>query len=257
MRQIVVVGIGAGNPDHITVQAIKALNRLDVVFVLDKGAEKDELAQLRRELCDRYITARPYRMVEIPDPPRDRLSPDYLAGVDDWHERRAALYEAAIARELGESETGGILAWGDPSLYDSTIRILERVRAREVVRFDYEVIPGITSLQALTAAHRATLNEIGGEVRITTGRRLNEQPVAANTSVAVMLDGGTAFQNIEAPEDTHILWGAYVGTPREILVSGRLTEVADEIVRLRDSARAEAGWIMDAYILKRLRKGQS
>ena len=39
--------------------------------------------------------------------------------------------------------------WGDPSLYDSTLRIIERIIARGRVVFEYEVIPGISSIQAL------------------------------------------------------------------------------------------------------------
>ena len=53
MRRIRIIGIGAGTPEHVTVQAIKALNTVDVVFVPDKGAEKAALRQLREEICRR------------------------------------------------------------------------------------------------------------------------------------------------------------------------------------------------------------
>jgi precorrin-6A synthase len=250
MRKISVIGIGAGNPDHITVQAIKALGQLDVVFVIDKGPEKDDLARLRRELCERYIAPRAYRMIEIPDPPRDRAPSRYEAAVEDWHERRSRLYEEAIASHLAESERGGLLVWGDPCLYDSTLRILDRILARGELAFEHEVIPGITSLQALTAAHRTTLNQIGGPVRITTGRRLREQGIGPAETVAVMLDGECAFNAVEG-EDIEILWGAYVGGEKEILLSGPLAETAPEIESVRRDARDQHGWIMDAYLLRR------
>ena len=38
MKKILIIGIGAGDPDYMTVQAINALNRADVFFVMDKGA---------------------------------------------------------------------------------------------------------------------------------------------------------------------------------------------------------------------------
>ena len=44
MRTIYVIGIGAGDPEHLTVQAIAAMNRVDVFFIIDKGAAKDDLA---------------------------------------------------------------------------------------------------------------------------------------------------------------------------------------------------------------------
>ena len=75
MRKLFVIGIGAGDPEQITVQAIRAMNRVDVFFVLDKGAVAAELVQLRREICERYATEKPYRVVEVPDPPRDRAAP--------------------------------------------------------------------------------------------------------------------------------------------------------------------------------------
>ena len=87
MRKIFVIGIGAGNPEYVTVQAINALNEVDVFFVMDKGHEKEELIRLRREICERYIEDNSYRIVEGPDPPRDRNSP-YDAAVDAWHEQR-------------------------------------------------------------------------------------------------------------------------------------------------------------------------
>ena len=76
MRKLSIIGIGAGNPDHITVQAIKALGSVDVIFLIDKGDDKDDLAQLRKDICARYIT-KPYRIVEAQDPERDRAPADY------------------------------------------------------------------------------------------------------------------------------------------------------------------------------------
>ena len=59
MRKILLIGIGAGNPDYLTIQAVDALNRVDVFFVPDKGAEKAALRRLREEICQRFIRERP------------------------------------------------------------------------------------------------------------------------------------------------------------------------------------------------------
>jgi precorrin-6A synthase len=253
MRKILVIGIGAGHPDHITVQAIKALAGVDVVFTLDKGADKQDLVRLRKELCDRYIENRAYRLVVAQDPVRDPSVQSYTARVQSWHEERARLYEQLFIKELGESECGAILVWGDPSLYDSTLRILERVRSRKAVDFDYEVIPGITSVQALAARHRIPLHSIGEPVHITTGRRLDPK-LPDEGSVVVMLDGEQAFQRI-TDEDVDIYWGANLGTASEILRAGKLHEKRSEIERSRAKVRAEHGWIMDVYLLRKNRSG--
>lgn len=249
MRHILVIGIGTGNPEHVTVQAIRALNRADVVFVLDKGREKEALVRLRREICERYITERPYRIVEAADPARDRDPADYGATVEAWHAARAELYEDMFAGELGEDQCGAILVWGDPSLYDSTLRIIDRIAGRGVLAFEHTVIPGITSVQALCAGHRIPLNRIGAPVRITTGRLLAEGlPEGAGTTV-VMLDGKPDFAGLDP--DLEIHWGAYLGSADEVLVAGRLGDVAATIAEVRAEARARHGWIMDTYLLRR------
>jgi precorrin-6A synthase len=254
MRKIKVIGIGAGDPEYVTMQAVNALNEASVFFVVDKGDEKGSLLALREEICRRYIRDQDaYRVVEIPDPPRDRTAAAYESAVGDWHDKRALLFEQAIAEQLPEDGIGGFLVWGDPSLYDSTLRVLERVLARGIVEFDYSVIPGITSVQALAAQHRQTLNRTGEPVHITTGRRLANGFPDELDSVLVMLDAGLACQDFADPElDIH--WGAYLGTPDEVLKSGRLVDVAADIARTKQELKVRHGWIMDTYLLRRSRR---
>jgi precorrin-6A synthase len=253
MREILVIGIGAGNPEYITVQAVNALNATDVFFVVDKGEEKGGLLALREEICERYIEGDGYRMVSIAEPPRDRRAAGaagYAEAVGDWHERRAALFESAILENLPEDGRGAFLVWGDPALYDSTLRIIDRILARGAVRFEYRVIPGITSVQALAAQHRLPLNRIGEPVHITTGRRLADGLPEGLESAVVMLDAGFAAAALEDP-DLHVYWGAYLGTPDEELRSGPLREVAEEIAATKRELRERHGWIMDTYLLRR------
>jgi precorrin-6A synthase len=249
MRKILIIGIGAGNPDYITMQAIDALNKVDVFFVVDKGVEKAELVSLRKEICARYIKDKSYRTVEIPDPARNREAPCYEASVKAWHAQRLALYQDVIV-QLREGECGAFLVWGDPCLYDSTLRIIDQIVARGVVTFEYEVIPGITSVQALAARHRIALNRIGRPVEITTGRKLTEEWPAVVDDVVVMLDGDCAFKNV-TESGIDIYWGAYLGTADEILVSGDLRGRMHDIERIRSEAKAKKGWIMDTYLLRR------
>ena len=250
MREILVIGIGAGNPEYITVQAVNALNATEVFFVVDKGDEKDGLLAVRREICERYISGDGYRMVGISEPPRDRAAAAYTDAVEDWHERRAALFEEAILAELPEGGRGAFLVWGDPALYDSILRIIARVLARGAVEFTYRVIPGITSVQALAAQHRIPLNEIGEPVHITTGRRLAHGLPAGVDSAVVMLDAGFAGAGLDDP-DLYVYWGAYLGTPDEVLRSGPLAEVAADIAETKRELRERHGWIMDTYMVRR------
>ena len=72
MREIVVIGVGAGDPEQVTMQAVSALKRVDVFFVLDKGEVKQELVDLRSEILRRY--AQDHRVVVGRDPERDRTT---------------------------------------------------------------------------------------------------------------------------------------------------------------------------------------
>ena len=246
-RRIHVIGVGAGDPDYVTAQAVDALNDTQVFFAMDKGETKDELVALRRLICERFIREPGYRFVALPDPPRSKETPDspaYRQAVADWHARRARVWADAIEAELEPGGVGAFLAWGDPSLYDSTLRILETVAA--TVDIDYDVIPGITAIQALTARHRIPLNDVGEPVLITTGRQLRENGISG--SAVVMLDGDCSFRS--CPPATRIWWGAYLGTPDEMLLAGTVGEVGEEIAEVRSDARARHGWIMDTYLLR-------
>lgn len=249
MKRLLIIGIGAGDPEHVTIQAVRALNEADVLFVMDKGDDKADLVQLRREICDRYI-AGPYRMVATADPPRVLDGPSYEDDVRAWHEQRVAIYERLIETEIPPAGTGAFLVWGDPSLYDSTLRFVDSILARGAVAFEVEVIPGISAVQVLAARHHITLHGVGEPVHITTGRRLAADWERQRGDVVAMLDGGCAFTAID-PTDVEIFWGAYLGTDDEILVSGPLAEVADDIVRRRAEAKATKRWMFDTYLLRR------
>ncbi|MFO7401279.1 MAG: precorrin-6A synthase (deacetylating) [Actinomycetales bacterium] len=242
MKRLFVIGIGAGDPDHLTIQGAKAIAATDVFFLIDKGEEKDELVRLRRRLIEEHGRP-PYRIVEGRDPERDRTAAAYAEAVEDWRARRAELYRRMIEDELPDGRTGAFLVWGDPGVYDSTLAILDRLP------YDYEVIPGISAISALTARHRTTLTRVGSPVHITTGRRLAEQGPTAD-DILVMLDSRCAFADLA---DYHIYWGAYLGTPDEILIAGPVAEVAGRIRQARAEARARKGWIMDTYLLRRPR----
>jgi precorrin-6A synthase len=248
MAKLLVIGMGTGDPDLLTVQAIEALNRVDVFFIPDKGGEKAELRERRLAICREFIKNQAYRVVEVAAPKRNTEFDDYRANVEEWHARIEAEYARLFAKEIGDGDCAGVLIWGDPSLYDSMLRIVEQLYAKGVVA-DYEVIPGISSIQLLAARHRISLNRIGEPLVIAPARRL--RPIADDVdSVVVVLDGERTYRQVDG-EAFDIYWGAYLGTEDEILVSGKLADVRNEIDARREAARLAKGWIMDTYLLRR------
>jgi precorrin-6A synthase len=254
MRTLLLIGIGAGDPEQLTVEAVQALNSVEVFFVFDKD-NAAELTEARARICHRHIRDEGYRLVTIPDPPRDRGAADYPAAVRAWREARTDELARALETELGPDGRGAILVWGDPALYDGTIRIAEDLRERARPPLDYRVIPGISSVQVLTARHRVPLSQVARPVHITTGRRLAEGVPPGVDDVVVMLDpatgGALACTALRDQPGWHIYWGAYLGTEDEVLVAGPLDRVIDEIAETRHALRARKGWIMDTYLLRR------
>lgn len=236
------IGIGTGNPDHLTIEARRRMADADLFLVPHKPGKSD-LADLRTQIIDSVCSDAQVAMFDMPV--RDETRP-YLDRVTAWHDAIAAIWARTIAAHP-DARHVALLVWGDPSLYDSTLRIAARLDPAPRLR----VVAGITSVQALTAAHAIPLNTLNAPVTITTGRRLRDTgwPEACETLV-VMLDGDCTFQTL-AQEDYDIWWGAYLGMAEQILESGKLADVCTTILTRRAQARADHGWIMDTYLLRR------
>jgi precorrin-6A synthase len=248
-RSLQLIGIGPGGIDHVTVEAIQAIATIDVFVVVDKGEHAAEPAAVRTALLDRYASAR-HRVVTVEDPKRAAAG-TYTDTVAAWHSDRSMRLERSLGTEIGEAERAAILVWGDPSLYDSTIRLVEQINGRGEMVVDITVIAGVSSVQLLAARHRIVLNRIGRPLLVTTGRHLSEHGFPEGVDdVVVMLDGDVSFRRF-VDHDMDIYWAAYLGMDGELLVAGRLPDVAGQIIELRSSARHRRGWIFDIYLLRR------
>ncbi|MFO6421593.1 precorrin-6A synthase (deacetylating) [Hylemonella sp. W303a] len=245
------IGMGTGNPDHITRQGMAELRRAQLVLVPRKGDDKADLAEVRLALCRELLPPEGTMVANFEMPVREGGQTDYLGAVNRWHDAIAQAWLDAIQQHLPAGGAVALLVWGDPSLYDSSLRIAQRLALR--MDLSVSLVPGITALQALTAAHAIPLNEINASVLITTGRQLRASgwPACADT-VAVLLDGQASFQDLNA-DGLHIWWGAFLGMPDQLCVSGPLAEVSATIMREREQARARHGWVMDTYLLRRER----
>lgn len=259
---LTLIGIGTGNPDHLTRQALQAMRAADLILLPHKGEDKAELAALRQSLCDAVLADMPTppRVAGFDMPVRRSQGDDYLAQVDEWHAAITRCWQATMAQALADGlqprQAEGplhvaLLVWGDPSLYDSTLRIAARMQPPPV---QVHVVAGITAVQALTAAHALAVNEIGQPFTVTTGRQLRDHgwPAGVDT-VVVMLDGQCSFTHLPPAlaQEVDIWWGAYVGMAQQVLDHGPLAEAGPRILATRAAARAQHGWIMDIYLLRR------
>jgi precorrin-6A synthase len=261
MRRVRLIGVGPGDPEQVTLEAVAAMRSVDFFVVSDKSRSAhgrsgmpDPLVTARERLLDRHLDHEPV-IVRVEDPERDR-SPEKTDSVDSyervvtsWHDARAAAYEQVLLDHDGDA---GFLVWGDPAFYDSTIRVLQNVADRGNVSFELDVIPGISSVQLLAARHRLVLHEVGQALHVTTGRRLREALDQGQDNIVVMLNRAIELTSPAMDlSDWAIWWGGNLGTSDEALVTGRVADVLPEIDAARERLREAAGWVMDIYLLRR------
>ncbi|GJF11251.1 precorrin-6A synthase (deacetylating) [Mycolicibacterium cyprinidarum] len=249
-----ILGVGMG-PQHVTPEVAEALRTADYVLAAEKS-DDDKLLALRRAIVRAHPGSRgPVEVVAVPDPQRDRstglTTPGYEAAVIDWHQARAAQYAAILQQRGG---TAAFLVWGDPSLYDSTLRIVEKVRdllTLNSVDLDFDVLPGVSAPQLLAARHRIVLHEVGHPVHITTGRRLQEAVAAGLDNIVAMLNPPPERLDFTGLHDWTMWWGANLGAAGERLVTGRLGAVTPAVAEARAAAEAQDGWVMDLFLLRK------
>ena len=254
MRRVRIIGVGPGDPEQVTLEAVRAIRSVAFFVVADKSARggmPDPLVAARERLLDRHLGHEPV-LVRIDDPSRERrpertgTQEEYDAVVEAWHEARSLAYEDALLAHEGDV---GFLVWGDPAFYDSTIRVLERVQRRGVLDFEIDVVPGISSIQLLAARHRIVLHEVGQALHVTSRRRLAEAVAQGQDNIVVMLNSVLELDDLG---DWQIWWGANLGTPDEQLVAGRVADVLPAVEAAREVVKERAGWVMDVYVLRRV-----
>ena len=254
MKRLYLIGMGPGGPEYLTIQAIETLKQVDVFFMLEKeGRGKDELLRMRHDILERYRDDADYRVVTATSPERRTLPDGYRETVRAWHDTKRALFARLIDTELADGQTGALLLWGDPSLYDQTVTLIAELADASGDALEFEIIPGITSVQVLTAKHKIPLNRVGESITITTGRHVEHCDPAEIHNAVVMLDYNASFQRFTG-QDMDVYWGGYLGCPDEVLVSGPVDTVLDELLETKARVREEKGWLMDIYLLRRRRE---
>ncbi|WP_374967682.1 GNAT family N-acetyltransferase [Terrabacter sp. BE26] len=242
MERLRVIGLGTGDPRHVTAEAARALATVDVLLVEETGTGAPaSLAAARGAVCDALIPAdHRYRVVDVP------TVSDPGARVD--------AYALALDALGSEETTVGLPVWGDPALEGAAIGVVEALVERYAERgvdVDHDVVAGISAPQLLAARHRIGLGHAGAPVHLTSGSRLVDEYEPALGDVVVSLDPDLACAGLaDAFPDLELFWGAYLGTPDEQLVHGLLADVLEDVRQVRAEGIQRHGWVLDTYLLR-------
>ena len=213
--RLIGVGMGPGDPELVTVKAVRVLREAAVVVVpvLDSGETGRAEATVRHHLDSGGSESRGKveRVVFALNEREDRA-------------RREAAWDAAGARVLELLREHGTVAFatiGDPNVY-STFTYLAQTLTPLLPGLLVETVPGITAMQDLAARSGTVLAE-GTEpltlVPVTAGSAVLRDALAGPGTVVAYKFGRLASQVAEALRETgrdgSAVWGSSLGLPDE------------------------------------------
>ncbi|MGF6888399.1 precorrin-2 C20-methyltransferase/precorrin-3B C17-methyltransferase [Nocardia sp. GAS34] len=219
------VGLGPGDPELVTVKAARIIGAADVIAFHSARHGRS----ISRGIAAAYM--RPGQLEEHLIYPVTTETTDHPGGyqgaIDEFYERAAA----TLAGHLEAGRTVALLAAGDPLFYSSYMHMHRRLAGR----FDAEIIPGITSVSAASAALGTPLVE-GDQVLTVLPGTLPADELArrlAAADAAVIMKLGRTYPGVrQALSDAGRIDDAYyverASTGRQRVL--RAADVADDEV---------------------------
>ena len=163
------IGVGPGDPDLITLKAVKILNRVDVVFA---AASTNNPHSLALSIAQPHIPeATPVELLHFP------MTRDRSATRRAWEDNARR-----IITVLESGRDAGFLTLGDSLTY-STFGYLMKHAQAAAPHIDVQTVPGITSYQAAASRLNTPLVEGEGTLMVVSGatggerlRTLSQKP---------------------------------------------------------------------------------
>ena len=170
------LGIGPGDPELITLKALKLLKQSDIIAVPDKGSgQKTAL-----KIVQSYIEGK--ELLFCPAP----MTRD--SGLwDQYHERTAD----RICSILDEGKTVSFITLGDPSVYSTYIYVHKKVAARG---YRAELVPGVPSFCAVAARLGQSLCENKERLLIVPGSCESDDSMEIHANKVFMKTGSKIME---------------------------------------------------------------
>src|SRR5580693_8354657 len=173
------VGLGPGDPELVTVKAARLIGAADVVAYHCARHGRS----VARSIAEPYL--RGDQVEERLVYPVTTEATDHSGGYDGAMEEFYAAAAGRLAAHLAEGRDVVLLAEGDPLFYSSYMHMHKRIGAR----FQTEIVPGVTSVSAASAALGMPLTEGDDVLTVlpgTLGREELAQRLSGTGAVAIM-----------------------------------------------------------------------
>ncbi len=141
------IGVGPGDPELITLKAIKALKAADVICVPKSHARKPSMAL---GMVKKILNAR--------EKPAEVLELVFPMTKDELNNRKLWIENASIVAAKAKKGNVAFITLGDPMLYSTFLYLYECVK-ETYPEIELEIIPGVTSVSAAAAGSKLPLAE--------------------------------------------------------------------------------------------------
>jgi precorrin-2/cobalt-factor-2 C20-methyltransferase len=171
--KLIGVGVGPGDPELITLKAIRALARADVVAHFAKAGNASHARTIAAQHLHPQVTELPLLYPITTELPK--CSKDYRDALRDFYEQAAT----TIAAHLEASRTVAVICEGDPLFYGSYMHLHTRLAPR----FPVEIIAGVTGMSGCWSAAATPIAQ-GDDIFTVLPATLPEEELARRLSDA-------------------------------------------------------------------------
>ncbi len=142
------IGVGPGDPDLITLKAVKALQTADIICIPKASTDKPSLAvtMIQQILIDRKVVP---EMLELIFP----MTKDDISNQELW-DKNADI----IAQKVNDNKKVVFITLGDPMFYSTFIYLYQSLQNKHS-NVKLEIIPGVSAFNACATSAKIPLAE--------------------------------------------------------------------------------------------------
>ena len=225
MPELIGIGVGPGDPDLLTVKAVKAIQSADTIMCPASNEDRPSIAlSVVTPLIDKSKNQEIIKLIFPMTKDKDVLE-------KHWKENARIMADKVLS---GKNVV--YLTVGDPYLYSTWIYMHREIEANHP-EMKVSVIPGIVSMFTFASKVGISIAEGAEKVAIIPScyDLSSVKEIAKNSEVLVFLKDGRYFdQVIELlresgfPDDSIFAIGQDLGTDHEIIRKMKLGEVNDD-----------------------------